>query len=633
MIGLCLVPYLPSVNTQGAELDALLAQGRFGEALEVVDAWPMRAAEQYLLRGRVLTMMGRVEPAVTALREAVKMAEHDRELRAECLVEMATAYSRRGDPDASQAAHRCLDQAMNLTEDPRLLGLCELTRAALALKRDGHAEALPLLLRARTALEPYPAEYVRALDATGACWAVLGDTVRARAFIEHAIEKKEAQGDIYGLAISYGQLGRLYLRLHELEAAQRAFEEDLRLCATMGDHRGEAQCLNHLGQLSILRAEAPEARKYLVRARALTAPGQSAHALLMKDNAQLCLLEGDLDGAERAIKVAAEQIDSSPNRYAKALLDHVRGRVALARGNTEEGRRRLESALATLEELEARLERLPVLVDLAELHRRAGHHRAYVNALSSALELAEASRADTWVMKLERMLESADPTRWLEQVLVKLHGRGRDEPSMERVDYALKAESRFLVVIFTDLVGFTAWSAHRDAQQVVETLNDLFSHMATAVQNNGGVIDKYIGDALMVLFDGDESPEKLVARGCQCALDMLQRLYEWNQDQMLMEREAFRIRLGMNAGHAVVGNMGSYIKVARTAVGRAVNLAARLEALGEPNRILCGATVQQLGAEEFVFEPRGLVEPKGLDAEQAFWLISRRGQPGRTLVG
>ena len=101
----------------------------------------------------------------------------------------------------------------------------------------------------------------------------------------------------------------------------------------------------------------------------------------------------------------------------------------------------------------------------------------------------------------------------------------------------------------------------------------------------------------------------------------------------MTERAPFRIRIGMNAGHAVVGNMGSYIKVARTAVGRAVNLAARLEALGEPNRILCGSMIEQLAQETFIFEPRGVVEPKGLDPELAWWLRGRRGQPGRTLVG
>jgi len=621
------------VAERGAELDSLLAEGRFSEALEVVDRWPKRAAEQHLLRGRVLTMMGRVDEAVSALEEAVTIAAENPALRAECLVEMATAHGRAGDAQAHRAACRCLDEAESLTDEPRLRGLAELTRAALALKRDGHAEALPLLLRARTTLEPFPAEYVRALDATGACWAVLGDSVRARGFIEHAIEKKTGLGDLYGLAISYGQLGRLFLRLHELDAAEEAFNQDLKLCTRMDDRRGQAQCLNHLGQIAILRGDATGARKCLVDARAHTTAGHIAHAFLMKDTAQLCLLEADLEGADRAARVAVKSLAASPNRYAGALLDHVRGRIAIARGDVDGAREILEQVLGTLEELAARLERLPVLVDLALVHRRAGSHRAYVDALARALELAEASRADTWVMQLERMLEQADPTRWLEQVLVKIQGLGRNAPRTERADYALGAESRFVVVIFTDMVGFTAWSAQRDAQEVVETLNDLFSRMAVAVENNHGLIDKYIGDALMVLFEGDETPEELTARGCQCALDMLEELAGWNQDRRLTERAPFRLRIGMNAGHAVVGNMGSYLKVARSAVGRAVNLAARLESLSEPDRILCGGMVHELAAAQFVFEERGVVEPKGLDAELAWWLAGTRGRPGRTLVG
>jgi class 3 adenylate cyclase/predicted negative regulator of RcsB-dependent stress response len=621
------------VAQRGAELDALLAEGRFTEALAVVDGWPKRAAEQHLLRGRVLTMMGRVDEAVRSLEEAVEIAAGTPALRAECLIELATAYGRAGDAQSHRAARRHLDEAETLTTEPRLSGRIQLNRAALALKHDGHAEALPLLLGARSTLEPYPAEYVQALDATGACWAVLGDTVRARAFIEHAIEKKRQLGDLYGLAISYGQLGRLCLRLYELDAAEQAFDQDLRLCTRMDDTRGRAQCLNHLGQIAILRGDAALARKYLVDARTHTSAGHIAHAFLMKDTAALCLLEGDVEGAERAARVAAQGLAATPNRYASALLDHVRGRIATARGDVAEAQQLLEGVLDALGELEARLERLPVLVDLAQVFRLGGSHRAYVDSLSHALDLAEASRADTWVMQLERMLEQADPTRWLEQVLAKVQGLRRDEPRSERAEYALKAASRFVVVIFTDMVGFTAWSAQRDAQEVVDTLNDLFSRMATAVQHSHGLIDKYIGDALMVLFEGEESPEELTARGCQCALDMLEELTAWNQDRRLTERALFRLRIGMNAGHAVVGNMGSYLKVARSAVGRSVNLAARLESLSEPNRILCGSLVQKLAADQFVFEQRGVVEPKGLDAELAWWLTGKRGRPGRTLVG
>lgn len=617
----------------GAQLDALLAQGRFAEALALIDGWPQRAAEQLLLRGRVLTMMGQIEQAIETLQDALAGAVHNPLLRAECLIEIAIAYSRRGDDEALQRAGECLDAAEALAPDQRLRGQAELTRAALALKTDGHAAALPLLLRARARLEPFAAEYVRALDATGSCWAALGDTVRARGFLEHAIETKAELGDIYGLAISYGQLGRLFLRLRELDAAERAFREDLQLCQRMNDQRGEAQSLNHLGQVAIGRGDAAAARQHLLAARALTPPDHAGYGLLMKDMAELCMLEGDLDGAERAGRVAAESLAASSLRYNQALLDHVSARLALARGDEQTAQEQLERALDGLEAIDARLDQLPVLVDLAEAHRLQGQHRAHVHALSQALDLAEAARADTWVMDLERMLERADPTRWLEQVLSKVRGVDQSEPRADRADYALRAQSRFVVVLFSDMVGFTAWSSQRNAEQVVETLNDYFGRMAVAVQDNGGTIDKYIGDGLMVLFADDDSHERLAQRGCQCALDMLVQLESWNRDRLLLGREPFRMRIGLNAGTTVMGNMGSYLKVAHTTVGRAVNLAARLETMSEPDRVLCGSSVHELGQGEFVFQERGIVEPKGLEPERTWWLQGRSGRPGRTLVG
>jgi adenylate cyclase len=157
-----------------------------------------------------------------------------------------------------------------------------------------------------------------------------------------------------------------------------------------------------------------------------------------------------------------------------------------------------------------------------------------------------------------------------------------------------------VTVLFADLVGFTELSDRIGAQATARILNEFLSSMTDVVFRHDGTIDKFMGDALMVLFGApvEMAPRDQVQRAVACARDMQRELDE------LARRCADRfpdfptqLRIGIHAGPAVVGNIGSQRRSDFTAVGAAVNLAARIQAACEPGQILTTSAVADWLAE------------------------------------
>jgi adenylate cyclase len=134
-------------------------------------------------------------------------------------------------------------------------------------------------------------------------------------------------------------------------------------------------------------------------------------------------------------------------------------------------------------------------------------------------------------------------------------------------------------VLFSDIRGFTTLSEHMPAEQVVELLNRYFTRMTAVVHRHGGTVDKFIGDGMMAFFG---APNRLAAPE-QAALDaareMLGELRALNAELQAEGQAALGIGIGLHAGPAVIGHIGSAERHEYTAIGDTVNIAARLESL------------------------------------------------------
>jgi class 3 adenylate cyclase/HAMP domain-containing protein len=143
----------------------------------------------------------------------------------------------------------------------------------------------------------------------------------------------------------------------------------------------------------------------------------------------------------------------------------------------------------------------------------------------------------------------------------------------------LVGENRELAVLISDIRGFTAIAERMPPDRMVETLNRYFSPMVDVIMRRGGIVDKYMGDAIMAFFGSPVGRPDDALEAVLSALDMLEALAEFNRQQAELGQARFEIGTGVNFGPVTVGNIGSEKKMNYTVIGDMVNLASRLESL------------------------------------------------------
>jgi len=132
-------------------------------------------------------------------------------------------------------------------------------------------------------------------------------------------------------------------------------------------------------------------------------------------------------------------------------------------------------------------------------------------------------------------------------------------------------------VLFSDIRGFTTITEQLGAQGTVSLLNEYFTIMVDCIEQNNGMLDKFIGDAIMAVFGIPRSHEDDPDRALKTAISMLRRLDEWNITRIAQKKPPVNIGIGLNTGQVVSGNIGSPNRMDYTIIGDGVNLAARLE--------------------------------------------------------
>lgn len=146
----------------------------------------------------------------------------------------------------------------------------------------------------------------------------------------------------------------------------------------------------------------------------------------------------------------------------------------------------------------------------------------------------------------------------------------------------LVGENRELAVLFSDIRSFTSISETMKPDDLVNSLNRYFSSMVDIIMSHNGVIDKYIGDAIMAFFGAPVRRDDDAISSIKAALDMIEALDHFNEQQRGLGKPEFKIGIGINYGIVTVGNIGCDKKMDYTVIGDTVNLASRLEGLTKP---------------------------------------------------
>ncbi|MNX06315.1 Adenylate cyclase 1 [compost metagenome] len=141
-------------------------------------------------------------------------------------------------------------------------------------------------------------------------------------------------------------------------------------------------------------------------------------------------------------------------------------------------------------------------------------------------------------------------------------------------------ESREVTILFSDLEGFTALTEQIPPREVVGFLNRYFTAMADPLAAHGGRIDAYMGDAMLVVWDGTD-PVQDARNAAKAALAMLERMETLQLERLAEGKRPVKVRIGLSSGSAIVGEIGSPRFRQWTVIGDVVNTASRLEALNK----------------------------------------------------
>lgn len=178
-------------------------------------------------------------------------------------------------------------------------------------------------------------------------------------------------------------------------------------------------------------------------------------------------------------------------------------------------------------------------------------------------------------------------------------------------ELVIGGENRHIAVLFVDIRGFTTMSESLRPEEVVEILNEYLGLTTQAIFDNGGTLDKFVGDATMAVFNAPFDLDDYIFRAVCTAWDMQAGAEEIAEKFRKRYGKSVSFGIGVNCGNAVVGNIGCDFRMDYTAIGDTVNTAARLESNAGPGQILISKEVYEAVKNRIMVTPIGEIPLKG----------------------
>ncbi|MDY6788159.1 MAG: adenylate/guanylate cyclase domain-containing protein, partial [candidate division WOR-3 bacterium] len=187
---------------------------------------------------------------------------------------------------------------------------------------------------------------------------------------------------------------------------------------------------------------------------------------------------------------------------------------------------------------------------------------------------------------------------------------------VEKIDYnphnvRVEGERRFVTILFGDVSGFTALSERLDPEDVIKVINKYFNKMLYIVNKYGGDVDKFVGDAIMVVFGAPVAHKNDPERAVRAALEMQEAIETIEPVPAKGELIKVRMSIGINTGEIVALNMGTDQRMEYTVMGDNVNLSARLEGVANAGQVIISDSTHKYVKDKFDFAELEPVSVKG----------------------
>ena len=199
-----------------------------------------------------------------------------------------------------------------------------------------------------------------------------------------------------------------------------------------------------------------------------------------------------------------------------------------------------------------------------------------------------------------------------------------------RRDGAMAGERRIVTMLFCDVKGSTAAASRLDPEEWADIMNGAFEYMIRPVYKYEGIIARLMGDAILAFFGAPITHEDDPQRAILAGLEIVAGIKPYREQVRRQWGFDFDVRVGINTGLVVVGAVGSDLRMEYTALGDAINLAARMEQTAMPGTVQIAEPSHKLVAPLFDFEDLGRIEVKGKDEPvQVYRVLHPKAQPGR----
>ena len=235
---------------------------------------------------------------------------------------------------------------------------------------------------------------------------------------------------------------------------------------------------------------------------------------------------------------------------------------------------------------------------------------ALANFAAVAIERAQLAEKIEQERKIRSKMERYHSPAVIDEIV---KGAGIDEDEVRTAEVS---------ILFADISGFTSVSETKAPEEVAAYLSNFFSAAVDAIFAYGGTLDKFIGDAVMAFFGAPIHQEDHADRAIMAGLMLMERVDAWNAQR---EREGLppvRVRIGINSGPAVVGNVGTEKRVDYTVLGSSVNIASRLESgVAKPGQLVISQNTLDAVTGSFDTEPLGEFALKGLQQKMPVFSV------------
>jgi len=182
-------------------------------------------------------------------------------------------------------------------------------------------------------------------------------------------------------------------------------------------------------------------------------------------------------------------------------------------------------------------------------------------------------------------------------------------------ELVLGGEKTEASILFSDIRNFTSFSEKFSANDVINFLNTYFNEMIKPIFDNNGILDKFIGDAIMAVFGTPVKTENHAEDAIETALTMKANLFHFNELRKNFNKEQIQIGVGINSGEIIAGNIGSHERMEYTVIGDSVNIASRIEGLSKVygvDIVVTEDTIDMLpDKNRYLFRDLDLVKVKG----------------------